>query len=103
MRVTAQITIENEVGDEIDVDVSGDYSPFRKGRFEKGGLQIDPDEEEMVEDIEAEFNGRKILLSRQDEEKAEQKLLERAREDRQYSRADIIAEDRADGRRDDDL
>lgn len=89
-KVKTSILIERpngEVGDdgedileEIEVDVSGDYHPFRRGAFERGGLQIDPDEPEMVEDIEATHNGKPIDLTEDEEEKAEEALLEVAQE-----------------------
>jgi len=48
---------ENEHSLECDVD----YTPFSRGSFERGGLQIEPDRPEAMEVLSAKLNGIEIL------------------------------------------
>lgn len=64
---------------QIEVTISGTYSPLHRGRFEKGGGQLEPDEPEMVEDITAKLGRDTIELDEEDMERAEAELIEAAR------------------------
>jgi len=87
-QVKSSLTIERPIGkdndldmEEIEVTITGEYSPFHRGRFEKGGGQVEPDEPECIDDIEATFNGKTIELTDSEVEKAEEELLSTVKDD----------------------
>lgn len=87
-QVKSSLLIERPIGkdndtdmEEMEVTITGAYSPFHRGRFEKGGGQIEPDEPEMIEDIEAIYNGKVIELTDAELEKAEEELFSMVKDD----------------------
>jgi len=62
-----------------------DYTPYSRGSFERGGLQIEPDEPESIEVYSAKLNGIDIISLLSDEVvgSIDQMALEQIHEKRQ--------------------
>lgn len=73
IKSTMDVTDE-ELG-EIEVKITGSYTPAERGRRECG-LQMEPDYDACIEDIGATYNGKRYDLTDSDAEKAEEILME---------------------------
>jgi len=74
--VFATITIERE-GEEIEIEVFGEYRPAERGSRDRYGLPLEPDEPEELELTEAAHG---FTLTREEEAQAIEALLAAATE-----------------------
>jgi hypothetical protein len=75
MKITA--SIYNEIGDkEIEIKISGTYTANYRGKRDKWGAQLEPDEPDSIEDIEATVDGVERELSDEEKGRAMEALWE---------------------------
>jgi len=63
---------------ELPVVVHFNYHPGRRGHFEPGGCQIDPDEPAQIEIIAVTFAGQEVELDAEQQDRLERECLEDA-------------------------
>lgn len=71
---------QEDILEEIEIVIEGTYYPFHKGYREPKGMQICPDEEEMIDEVQATLNNKPINLTELEEEKASDILIQKGKD-----------------------